>query len=756
MDGSPESLPPSATDPASVPPESASSASAGAARRGAGRGRLRLGAAAVIGAVAGAVLVALVAALILGSFGRIVTIAEKARDEVVPLVLEQQEQALLAIELARLTEVILGARSRAERRQALEDVEAVAQRIAGRADVAVMGRLDAAVHAVRRSAYRGDVLESLGEAARIHLDRLDGLLPPLGGVRGRVEPYATQLLFEIRHVLYRAVDEPDPTLIETLEARFAVLVAEMRDIAAGGTMPATGGRAFSLRDLDEFRVIFGLRREQLTVQAQMAEEAVTARGLLAALSNALSADAAATAVDSSAEIVRQGRTGIAMGIAAVGGGLVALFLAAWFLVRHVAAPVLRAHGALEAIQRGQRMISLPRARLEEMDAVGRSVERLAQVLAEVQVKEQAAHRSQRQLRFIFDVSPVPFIMARVDTSEIIDANEAACKLFRSPRDAVVGRLSRDYWLDPRRRDAMVEYLRREGAVDDFEAHLMTADGHDFWALMSVRMVELDVGAALLTGLTDITERKAYEARLHALVGELETSNRELERFAAVASHDLQEPLRAVASHLQLLDRREGARLSAEGREFMGFAIDGALRMQQLIVDLLEYARIGQTRAAPEPVALDALLEDVRRTVGPRLAETGGVIETEAPLPVVLGNHDTLLRLFENLIINALKYGVPGRAPLVRISAVAEGDGRWLLTVADNGRGIEPEYADKVFMMFQRLDSGDGMAGVGTGIGLTICRKIVEQHGGRIWADPEGGCGPAGAGVAFRLTLPGTS
>lgn len=714
--------------------------------------RLRLGTAAVVGAVAGALLVAVAAILILGSFARIVSIAEKARDEVVPLVLEQQEQALLAIELARLTEVILGARSRLDRRQALEDVEAVAQRIAGRADVTVMGRLDAAVHAVRRSAYRGDVLDALRDSASAHLDRLDGLLPPLGGVRGRIEPYATQLLFEIRHVLYRAVEEPDASLLDTLEARFAVLVAEMRDIAGGGDVPATGGRAFSLRDLDEFKVVFGLRREQLLVQQQMAGEAVTARGLLAALSNALSADASATALDSSAEIVRQGRTGIIVGIAAVGGGLVALFLGAWLLVRHVAAPVLRAHGALEAVQRGQRMVNLPPARLEEVDAVGRSVERLAQVLAEVQVKEQAAQRSQRQLRFIFDVSPVPFIMARVDTSEIIDANEAACKLFRSDRATIVGRLSRDYWLDPRRRDAMVEYLRREGAVDDFEAHMLTADGHDFWALMSVRMVELDVGPALLTGVTDITERKAYEVRLHGLVTELEASNQELERFAAVASHDLQEPLRAVASHLQLLERREGPRLSDEGREFMGFAIDGARRMQHLIVDLLEYARIGQTRAEPEPVGLGPLLDVVRRTLGPRLEETRGVLETVGPLPTVLGDPDTLMRLFENLITNALKYGAPDRDPLVRISAEAAGD-HWQVSVADNGRGIAPEYTDKVFMMFQRLDSGDGTTGMGTGIGLTICRKIVEQHGGRIWADPDGGCGPGGAGVAFRLTLP---
>lgn len=712
--------------------------------------RLRLAATAVTGAVIGALLVAVVATLILGAFLRIVGIAEKARDEVVPLVLEQQEQAILAIELARLTEVILGARSRADRRQALEEVEVVAQRIAVRADLAVMGRLDAAVHAVRRSAYRGDVLDALSESGMAHLDRLDSLLPPLGGAHGRSEPYATQLLFEIRHVLYRAVEEDDPVRLDALENRFAVLNAEMRDIAGALAMPATGGRAFDLRDLNGFGVVFGLRREQLMVQGQMADEAVTARGLLAALSNALSADAAAAALQSSADIVDHGRTGIAVGLAAVGGGLVALFLAAWLLLRHVASPVLRAHAALEAVQRGQRMVSLPPARLEELDAVGRSVERLAEVLADVHVKENAANRSQRQLRFVFDVSPVPFLMARVDTSEIIDANEAARKLFRSTRESMVGRLSRDFWLDPRRRDAMVDYLRHEGAVDDFEAHLLTVDGHDFWALMSVRTVELDVGPALLTGITDITERKAYEARLHGLVTELEASNRELEQFAAVASHDLQEPLRAVASHLQLLERREGPRLTDEGREFMNFAISGARRMQWLIVDLLEYARVGQARAAPRPVALGPLLDDVRRTFGQRLLETGGTMETVGDLGTVLGDRDTLCRLFENLVGNAIKYRAANRPPDVRVSAERTGSD-WTVSVTDNGRGIEAVYADKVFIMFQRLDGGDATSG--TGIGLPICRKIVEQHGGRIWADTAGGCGPDGEGVAFRLTLP---
>lgn len=712
--------------------------------------RLRLASAAVMGAAVGAVLVAVVAALVVGAFLRIVDIAERARDEVVPLVLEQQEQAIQAIELARLTEVILGARSRAERRQALADVEGVAQQLAGRANVAVMGRLDAAVHAVRRSAYRGDVLDALSESAMAHLDRLDGLLPPLGGFQGRREPYATQLLFEIRHVLYRTVEAPDSDLLDTLEARFAVLIAEMRTVAGRDAGMATGGRAFEMRDLEAFGVVFGLRREQLKVQGQMAGEAVTARGLLAALSNVLSADAAATAIETSTEIVEEGRSGIVVGVAAVGGSLIALFLAAWLLLRHVASPVLRAHAALEAVQRGQRMVNLPPVSLEELDAVGRSVERLAEVLADVHVKERAAQRSQRQLRFIFDVSPVPFLMARIDTSEVIDANEAACKLFRAERETVVGRLSRDFWLDPRRRAAMVDYLRHEGAVDDFEARLLTADGHDFWALISVRMVELDGGPALLTGISDITERKAYEARLHGLVTELEASNRELGQFAAVASHDLQEPLRAVASHLQLLERREGGRLSEEGREFMAFAIDGARRMQRLIVDLLDYARIGETRAAPRPVALGRLVDDVRRTMAPRLAETNGSLTVVGDLPTVLGDKDTLSRLFENLVSNALKYRAAERVAAIEVSAQQAGTD-WTVAVADNGRGIEPAYADKVFLMFQRLESGD--ATTGTGIGLPICRKIVEQHGGRIWVDTNGGCGPDGQGVTLRFTLP---
>lgn len=712
------------------------------------RPRPRLGAAAIVVAVAGAALMGLAAAFALGAFLRIVAIAENARDEVVPLVLEQQEQAILAVELARLAEVILGARARDERRNALDAAEQVAQRIASRADGAVMERLNSAVHAVRRGAHRGDVVDALRQSAQAHLRRLDSLIPPLGESGQAAEPYAAQLLFEIRHLLYRVVEESDKDQIDTLGVRFALLLGEMRDHAAGA-VPATGGRAFGLRELQDFEVLFGLRREELLVRAQMAGEAVTARDLLAAVSNALAADAAAMALASSAEIARHGQNGIVVGVIAIGAGLSGLFLVAWLLLRHVAQPILRASAALEAVERGQRLVSLPPARLRELDAVGRSVERLAELLAEVQVKEHAAQRSERQLRFIFDVSPVPFLMTRVDSSEVIDANGAACTLFRADAETVVGRLSRDYWFDPRRRADMVDYLQREGAVDDFEAHLMTADGHDFWAMMSVRLVELDGVPAMLVGITDITERRAYEARLHGLVSELEASNRELEQFAAVASHDLQEPLRAVASHLQLLERREGGRLSAEGREFMGFAVDGARRMQRLIVDLLDYARVGQTRAAPEPVGLDAVLHRVRGVMGPRLAETDGTLYVAASLPTVMGDADTLERLFENLVSNALKYHAPERKPHVEVTAERAGD-VWVMAVADNGRGIEPAHADRVFQMFQRLDGADVAAG--TGIGLAICRKIVEQHGGRIWIDPTGGCGPGGSGATFRFTL----
>lgn len=224
---------------------------------------------------------------------------------------------------------------------------------------------------------------------------------------------------------------------------------------------------------------------------------------------------------------------------------------------------------------------------------------------------------------------------------------------------------------------------------------------------------------------------------------LQRSNAELEQLAYVASHDMQEPLRMIASYLQLVEQRYQDKLDADGREFIGYAVDGAKRMQVLINDLLTYSRVG-TKARPfAPVALRTVVDTALGHLRVAIEESGARIEV-GTLPQVNGDATQLVQLMQNLIGNAIKFR-GDEAPRVGIDACAEGDA-WHVTVRDNGIGIEAAYFERIFVLFQRLH-GRG-AYPGTGIGLALCKRIVERHGGRIW--PESA---PGQGSAFHFTLP---
>jgi signal transduction histidine kinase len=245
---------------------------------------------------------------------------------------------------------------------------------------------------------------------------------------------------------------------------------------------------------------------------------------------------------------------------------------------------------------------------------------------------------------------------------------------------------------------------------------------------------------------EIAVRQKAEEVLAQRSQELARSNAELEQMAYVASHDLQEPLRMVASYLQLLEQRYGARLDADAHEFIGFAVDGAKRMRALIDDLLSYSRLG-TKAQPlRPTDCNAAMQVALRSLGPAIAESGAQIDCAA-LPVVMGDAAQLTQLFQNLLANAIKFR-GGPAPRIAVWAETE-DGCWRFAVRDNGIGIAPEYFGRIFEMFQRLHSRSAYPG--TGIGLAICKKIVERHGGRIWVEsaPE-------QGALFQFTLPQVS
>ncbi len=224
---------------------------------------------------------------------------------------------------------------------------------------------------------------------------------------------------------------------------------------------------------------------------------------------------------------------------------------------------------------------------------------------------------------------------------------------------------------------------------------------------------------------------------------LEASNERLEQFAYAASHDLQEPLRMVSSYLQLIDQRYGDELDEDGTEFLTYAVDGADRMRAMIDGLLAYSRIETQGTAFEPVALGAVLEDVRKDLEIRIEETDADVSIE-PLPSVEGDETQLRQLFQNLLSNALEYSGDER-PVVRVEAERDGS-RWLVSVRDEGIGIEPTNQERIFDVFERLHGSHEQRG--TGIGLAICERIVERHGGEIRVESE-----PGEGAAFVLALP---
>ena len=244
---------------------------------------------------------------------------------------------------------------------------------------------------------------------------------------------------------------------------------------------------------------------------------------------------------------------------------------------------------------------------------------------------------------------------------------------------------------------------------------------------------------------DRERRGLVEARqaLERSVAELARSNAELQQFAFVASHDLQEPLRMVASYTQLLAKRYKGKLDADADEFIGYAVDGANRMRQLIQDLLAYSRVNAEEKSFEPTSVEAIVDAALRNVQGAIEESQAMV-TRDPLSTVRGNEKQLLQLFQNLLSNALKFRGE-QSPCVHVSAKRH-DHEWLFSVRDNGIGIDPQYADRIFIVFQRLHTIAEYPG--TGIGLAICKKIVERHGGRMWVESQ-----LGKGATFYFTIP---
>jgi signal transduction histidine kinase len=284
------------------------------------------------------------------------------------------------------------------------------------------------------------------------------------------------------------------------------------------------------------------------------------------------------------------------------------------------------------------------------------------------------------------------------------------------------------------------------ADGDYSHHIQPSGPADLWALFAaVERMRSELVTALEASRAATAVAARQSADQDAQAAELRRSNAELEQFAYVASHDLQEPLRKVASFCQLLEKRYGDQLDERGLQYIDFAVDGAKRMQILINDLLTFSRVGRTGDVLERVPLDEPLDAAATALSAAIEETSTVIERPGPLPEVMGDPTLLGMLWQNLIGNAIKFRAADRTPMIRITA-EEQDAGWQIGVADNGIGVPAEFAEKIFVIFQRLHARDAYPG--TGIGLALCKRIVEQHGGQMFLDTT-----YSGGTRIYFTLP---
>ncbi|MGE5503807.1 MAG: ATP-binding protein [Actinomycetota bacterium] len=365
--------------------------------------------------------------------------------------------------------------------------------------------------------------------------------------------------------------------------------------------------------------------------------------------------------------------------------------------------------------------------------------------------EQAIRQVQEQYRLLFTDSPDAYLIMEVADGRISDCNRATEALLRVDRDRIVG-LTPDALSPPLQpdgrpsRDAVAERIAEtvEKGYHRFEWLHRRPDGSDFWAEVAIAPGTYQARDVLLVSWRDISDRKQAEHELSAVRDHLAKSNAELEQFAYVASHDLRQPLRMITSYLGLIERRLAGQLTGEIKDFLGFAVGGAKRMDALIVGLLEYSRTGKS-AQMAPLALAEAVAEALGNLALAIQDAGGTVRVASDLPTVRGDWIEMVRLFQNLISNALKYHLPDQVPEVEIGCRRQG-AEWVISVRDNGIGIAPEDHDRVFGIFQRLVTRDAYEG--TGIGLAVCKKIVDHHRGRIWIESG-----AGAGTTFLVALP---
>lgn len=381
----------------------------------------------------------------------------------------------------------------------------------------------------------------------------------------------------------------------------------------------------------------------------------------------------------------------------------------------------------------------------EREALESLTAQIANVILQKQVEEELK-LSERRYRGLFE-SMMDGVVQTDGAGRYLEANDAFLRIvgysLDELRDMTYLDITPEKWhnLDEQ---IMSDEIEKRGFSDEFEKEYVRKDGKTVPVALRVWAGEGEAGRKEYWAvIRDITLRKRNERIIEKSVRDLARSNEELKQFAYVASHDLQEPLRAMTGFSELLLERYGGKMEEDAHEFLSFIVDAAARMQQLINDLLSYSRLN-TRAKPfESADIGEVIETAKLNLTALIDETGAQIET-GPMPAVSCDRQQMTQLFQNLIGNAIKYRRPGEQPRVSITA-EEIPGYRVFRVQDNGIGIKDEFLEVIFKVFQRLHTRDEYEG--TGIGLAICRKIVERHGGEIWVESE-----YGKGARFSFTI----
>jgi PAS domain S-box-containing protein len=386
----------------------------------------------------------------------------------------------------------------------------------------------------------------------------------------------------------------------------------------------------------------------------------------------------------------------------------------------------------------------------------RSSERLArfnhELEAQVQLQTANLQASEDKYKTLFYKSPLPKWIYDEETLRFLEVNDAAVRLYGYSREAFLQMTLRDIRPSDEMAGLMedMEAVKRDPmAYHESMRRHKRQSGEIMDVLVTGHPIIMDGRRARMVAVVDITEGKRQEEQLRLLnadlgkrAGELAASNAELERFAYIASHDLQEPLRMVSSFLQLLQKRYKGQLDQKADQYIHYAVDGAERMKALIMDLLEYSRVGTGKDSFAKVDTAVIMQEVGDIFREKIIAARAGMEIDV-LPRVWGDRVQLTQLFQNLVSNALKYHSE-KLPFIRVHAREEPN-HWLFSVEDNGIGIDPQFFDKIFIIFQRLHNKSEYSG--TGIGLAICKKIVERHGGQIWVESR-----PGGGSTFYFTI----